>query len=210
MNQENQIKALEKAILDRAHGLADELYAKASNQRDSILRNTSERLHLTEQREVLAAKAIAERTMRRQVQAGELKLQGRLETLRWQLVLEVEQRLQEQMLRFRADQPAYFQWLADMIHEAVMLIPAEPLVAEVNADDLAWLNDRWADISELAAPGRELQLSPVPLNTCGGVRVTTLDNRIRLDNRFEGRLARLGHSIRRTIQQQLFQQSRPT
>lgn len=204
MNEEQQIKGLEKAILDRANGLANELQTKAAHQRDGILRNASERLHLTEQREVLLAKATADRIQRRRVQAGELRLQGRLEQLRWQLVREVEQRLPARLEALRADRAAYLDWLACLIQEAVALIPEGELVAEVNAEDLAWLPEHWAALCARAAPGRALSLDPRPGSGAGGVLLRGSDNRVRLDNRFEGRLARQQRLIRRTIQQQLF------
>jgi V/A-type H+-transporting ATPase subunit E len=203
MNEEQQVRALERAILDRAHGLADELYAKAAHQRDEILRNTAERLHLTEQREVLSAKATAERNLRRQVQAGELKLQGRLEQLRWQLVLELEQRLIERMAHLRADTDAYQAWLEQMIIEAAEQIPGD-LIAELNADDLTRLAPQWADLIQRLLPQRQIRLGAQPIDGIGGVLVSSSDGRIRLDNRFEGRLARRSASIRRAIQQQLF------
>ncbi|MGD8956488.1 MAG: ATPase, partial [Chromatiaceae bacterium] len=66
---QNQLEALEQAIMTRAEELAQEFHDKASRQRDTILRDTAERLKLAEEREVLVAKAEAERHFRRVTQA---------------------------------------------------------------------------------------------------------------------------------------------
>ena len=91
--QDKQLAALEQAIMARAAHLAGEFQEKAERQRDHILRDAAERLHNAEEREVMVAKAEAERLFRRVTQASELKLQGRLDQLRWELVQAVQGRL---------------------------------------------------------------------------------------------------------------------
>ena len=80
---QSQLVALERAIMARAEELAQEFHDKAKRQKDTILRDAAERLHMAEEREVLVAKAEAERHFRRVTQASELKLQARLDQLRW-------------------------------------------------------------------------------------------------------------------------------
>ncbi len=67
MSPEDQVTALEKAILERAQTLADEHSDQARRARERILADSAERLRLMEDREVLVAKARAEREYRRQV-----------------------------------------------------------------------------------------------------------------------------------------------
>ena len=93
----NQVQELEQAILSRAERLATEYRERAHRSRDSILREASERLRLREAREEAIAKALAERTFRQRVQASELKMQSHLDLMRWNLVRDVEQRLEERM-----------------------------------------------------------------------------------------------------------------
>ena len=93
----NQLDALEAAIMARANELAQEFHDKAVRQRDTILRDAADRLHMAEEREVLIAKAEAERHFRRVTQASELKMQSRLDQLRWELVQTVQSRLHERM-----------------------------------------------------------------------------------------------------------------
>lgn len=201
---DEQLAALEQAIMERAEKLAQEFQDKAKRQRDHILRDTAERLHNAEEREVLAAKAEAERHFRRVTQASELKLQGRLDKLRWELVQTVQGRLSERMQALCLDRPSYREWLKKMIHDAVGELPEGELTAEVNADDLSWLGAEWSDLIAQAAPGRSIRLAEKPTWGSGGVRLRTADNRAQVDNRFEGRLARMEAQVQRVILQQLF------
>jgi V/A-type H+-transporting ATPase subunit E len=206
MNQsgDNQLAALEKAIMTRAEELAEEFLDKARRQRDSILREAAERLHLIEEREVLIAKAEAERHFRRVTQAHELKLQGRLDQLRWEMVQTVQARLAEKMQSFTRDRPAYRAWLVDMLREAAAALPPGDLAAEVNSDDHQWMQAEWQTMVAEAAPERNIQLVDTPVWGSGGIRIKTNDNRAQVDNRFEGRVRRLEASIQRVILQQLF------
>lgn len=197
------VNDLEQAIIQRARELADEFRAKAEHRRDTLLRETQEKLHLAEEREVLAAKAEAERTRRRRTQASELRLQGRLDQLRWELVMAIQARLAERMDRLRRDPPAYRAWLENAIREAADLLPGD-LLAEVNEQDHEWLESEWEALVERAAPGRVIRLNPHPTWGSGGVKLRSADNRAQVDNRFEGRLARMETELQRIILERLF------
>jgi V/A-type H+-transporting ATPase subunit E len=201
---DNQLVALEAAIMTRAEDLAEEFHDKAKRQRDAILRDAAERLHLAEEREVLIAKAEAERHFRRVTQARELKLQGRLDQLRWEMVQTVQSRLADRMRKFCADRPAYRAWLVEMLRDATDALPAGELTAEVNSDDHAWMKDEWSAIASEAAPERQIELAENPTWGEGGIKIRTADNRAQVDNRFDGRLRRFESEIQREILQQLF------
>ena len=201
---DQQVRALEDAIMARAEELAQEFRDKAAHQRDTLLRDAAERLHLAEEREVLAAKADAERHFRRVTQASELRLQARLDQLRWELVKTVEGRLRERMDAMRKDRDAYRDWLTAMIREAAEALPDGELGADMDADDLAWVAAEWQELVARAAPERTIKLNERPTTGGGGVRIYSTDNRAQLDNRFEGRLARHRQSIQRAILQRLF------
>ena len=51
-NTDTQLQDLQRAIMARAEELAQEFDDKAKRQRDNILRDAAERLHLAEEREV--------------------------------------------------------------------------------------------------------------------------------------------------------------
>jgi V/A-type H+-transporting ATPase subunit E len=200
----NQLASLEQAIMARAKELAREFHEKANRQRDNILRDAADRLHMAEEREVLVAKAEAERHFRRVTQASELKMQARLDQLRWELVQTVQARLTERMQALRDDRSAYRAWLVEMIRDASALLPAGELTAEVNAEDLNWLAAEWPAMVAEAAPDRSIALGDRPTWGSGGLKLRTKDNRAQIDNRFEGRLTRFEADVQRVILQRLF------
>jgi V/A-type H+-transporting ATPase subunit E len=198
------LDALEDAIMARANELAQEFQDKAVRQRDTILRDAAERLHLAEEREVLIAKAEAERHYRRVTQASELRMQSRLDQLRWEMVQTVQSRLAEKMERMRQDQPTYRSWLITMLADASTLLPEGELHAEANAEDLSWLAGEWDAIVAAAAPDRVVTLNDTATWGSGGLKVKTADKRAQVDNTFEGRLERYQSRIQRVILKQLF------
>ena len=101
--ENSQLQALEDAIMKRAEELAQEFHDKANRQRDIILRDAAEHLQTAEERELMAIKDEAERHFHRVTQAGELKMQSRLDQLRWELVQTVQTRLTEHMKTFCDD-----------------------------------------------------------------------------------------------------------
>lgn len=198
------LDALEQAIRTRAEELAREFHDKAARQRDNILRDTAQRLHLAEEREVLVAKAEAERHYRRVTQARELRLQARLDRLRWEMVQTIQAGLQRKMDALRDDDSAYRAWIIDMLAEAARALPDGELVAAFDNDDFARFSDDWDAMVEAAAPGRRITLAVDESPGGGGVRVRTTDNRAQVDNRFSGRASRFEDDIQRAILQQLF------
>lgn len=201
----NQVEALEKAILDRAERLAAEYRERAARSRDQILREAAERLRQREAREEAIAKALADRVFRQRVQASELRLQTHLDRMRWNLVLDVENRLAERMRAFIADQGAYDAWLKDLIVEAATLIESPAIQINANAHDQRRLFMNWDTIVAALPAGKEAQLAPMDaaIETLGGVLVTSADGRIRVDQTFEGRLERLRPRIQQVILEQL-------
>ncbi len=199
-----QVKELENAILDRARNLAQEFTHKAKRQRDNLLRESKEKLRLTEEREILQAKVDADRQARRRIQASELRLHGRLDQLRWELVQSVQSRLSEHINTLREDRSAYRDWLIAMIAEGASLLPEGELQAEVIADDHSWLEKEWPTIIDQAAPGRHIRLNQQPTWGNGGIRLRNADDTAQVDNRFEGRLSRLEPQIQRVILERLF------
>jgi V/A-type H+-transporting ATPase subunit E len=199
----NQVHELEQAILARAERLAAEYRERAERSRDNVLREAADRLRLREEREEAIAKALGERTFRQQVQASELKMQSHLDRVRWNLVTDVENRLRERMERFRQDEQAYLAALKTYLAQAAAQIESEQLVAEFSPRDHPWLTAQWEDIAMQVAPGKGLRLSPTTIETLGGVRVSSTDGRIRVDNTFEGRLERLRNRVQQVILERL-------
>ncbi len=199
----NQVEELERAILARAQRLANEYRERANRSRDNILREAAEKLRLREQREEAIAKALGERTFRQKVQASEQKMQSHLDRVRWNLVKDVEERLTERMQAFMDDEITYLAHLQGLILQSARVIERDDLIVEANARDLKRLTDHWPQISEAASAGKQLTLAADPIDILGGLIVHSTDNRIRVDNSFEGRLERLRPRIQHTIIERL-------
>lgn len=198
-----QADELEKAILARAERLATEYRERAQRSRDTILREAAEKLRLREQREEAIAKTLGDRAYRQQVQAEELKLQSHLDLVRWNLVRDVEANLADQMRAHAKDRDAYLKTLTAFIAAALAEIEHEEVEVRANSADLKLLEAQWASIIAALPKRTQPKLGDEPIETIGGVMVESCDGRIRVDNTFEGRLARLRSRLQQVILERL-------
>ena len=204
MEAEAQVSQLEAALLRQAESLAREQRQSAELARMRIMKESSERLKLAEERAVSAAKSEAERMVRRQVQAVETRLAADLDRLRWALT---EATLCGVRLAFQelvADDRRYFPLLERWLAKAVEELPPGALVAEVRPADQPRLLASWAEIAERAAPGRPITLSVHSQISAGGIRVRLANNRARIDQTFEARQERLADELARVAMERLF------
>ncbi len=200
-----RLSDLESALLQRARTLADEYLAHARRTRDQIIADANERLRLREEREILAAKALAERTYRQRVQANEIRQQEELDRVRWALVRQVIDVLPARLAQVAEDERRYLPLLARYLAHAAQAIERDALVAELNACDHARLAKRWEAFCREAGVQKNIALAPEPLaNSQGGVRVRSADGKIGVDNTFEGRLERMQDDLHRVVTERLF------
>jgi V/A-type H+-transporting ATPase subunit E len=199
----NQVEALEKAIIERAEQMAKECHSRADAGRKNILREASDRLHLREEKETLLAKSQADRAYLRKVQADELKLQSKMDHMRWNLVQVVVDRLKQRMQGLFKDKVQYFKLLQDLLQQAAEQIDVEELIVIVNPEDHHRLKPQWNQLTGNLAAGKRFQLQEQTLNTQGGCLVTTADKRIQIDHTFEGRLARLERKVHQALVERL-------
>lgn len=204
MNAERVIDDLETALLERAHKLADEYLQRARQSRDQVIQEENERLRLREEREVLAAKAMAERAYRRQVQANELKLQEDLDRFRWGIAQEVLGQIAARLQPMLDDDSSYLPVLRAMLGRAAASIPEQTLVAELNERDHQRLASQWDAFIAEAAAGKQVSLSDEICQCMGGVRVRNVDNTIQVDNTFDGRIERFREQIDNVLMERLF------
>lgn len=186
----------------RAQKLADQFAEQAQRTHDAILRDAAERVRQREQREESVARAMGDRHYRQRVQAAELKLQSNLDRVRWNLVRGVEARLEERMHAFIEDEAGYLAYLHGLVREAAVQFESDSLTVRANADDRERLAACWEEI-RADLPGKTLTLDEEPLATLGGVLLLSADGRIRVDNTFEGRLARLRPRLQQVILERL-------
>lgn len=204
MSSEFQARELEAALLARARTLVHEHLKKGSEERSRILAECDSRLRLKEEKEILFAKADADRLYRQRVQAAEIRMQGELDRLRWTLVQAVMDQVTARIKVLVQDEKVYLPVLAGYLFHACRSIGADELAAELNALDHQRLAPRWEAFAREAAPGRRVMLWPAPLPASGGVIVRDRDNRIRIDHTFEGRLERLQEPLYQAVLEELF------
>lgn len=203
MNQDEQARELINSLFARARSLAHEHLSNAQNARSRIVSEANDRLRLKEEREILSAKALAERTFQRRVQAAEVRLQGEIDRLRWTLVQGVVGEARARFIAFAAEDGPYREWVSRRMREAAARLPEGRLVARMNAEDRARIAHAWGSVVD-AAPGRTVALSPESLGVAAGFMLYTEDGRIRVDETLEGRLERLEAELHRTVMQHLF------
>jgi V/A-type H+-transporting ATPase subunit E len=204
MDAEVQVTQLEQALIHQAETLAREQRQNAESAKARILNEASERIKLAEDREVLAAKAEAERLVRRHTQAAETRMAAELDRLRWALT---EATLSSVKLAFQElvdDDGRYLPVLEQLLAAAVRALPEGDLVAEVRGSDQSRLAPVWAGMVARAAPGRKVELSTHGLVSEGGLRVRLADNRAQLDQTFEARQSRLAEELARVAMERLF------
>jgi V/A-type H+-transporting ATPase subunit E len=207
MTEATDISGLEAALAARAQKMADEHIASAHQARERILADTRQRLRIEEEREVLAAKARAERAYQQKVQAAELDLRAELDRLRWELADGALAKLHTRLAALADDEARYLPLLLNYLREAAQAIERDELMAQVNARDLQRLQPDWERYAAEAAPGKRLMLSPQALDCIGGVLVSSTDQDIRCDNTFEGRMERLDETLQGAIAERLMPQS---
>lgn len=204
MNTRVGIDDLESALLARAQALADEHLVNARRACDQIINDANEHLRLREEREILAAKTQAERTYRQRVQAAEIKHQEELDRLRWNLVRGVVEKLPRELEKIAADENTYLPLLRRFLVRAVTAIEDPEIMAAVNARDHERLGRKWETFVREAGVARRVMLAPEPIPCIGGVQLRNLDDTIRIDNTFEGRLERMQELLHQVVMERLF------
>lgn len=204
MNPRAGIGELEAALLARAKALAEEQLVNARRTCDQIVGDANEHLRLREEREIHAAKTQAERNYRQRVQAAEIKHQVELDRLRWDLVRGVVERLPRELEKMAADEKTYLPLLRRSLARAVTAIEDPEIVAAVNARDHERLAENWDAFVREAGVTRHVRLAPEPIVCIGGVQVRNVDDTIRIDNTFEGRLERLQEELHQAVMERLF------
>lgn len=199
MSDEDDISGLATALSERARKLSEEKIVNGRQTRELMLAETRRRLQIELEHEELTAKARAERISRQRVQAAELELRAGQDRLRWELINAVFPKLYESLSALVEDEAHYIPLLRNYLRECAEAIERDELVAQFNARDLQRLQKDWVQFASEAAPGKRVTLSPDPLNSIGGVLITSADRSIRFDNTFEGRMERRTEILQSTI-----------
>ena len=206
MTSPSSVDELKQAILKQAEDIAGEYRERAEQARENILKEARERLHLREEHETKIGRTLADKEYSRRIQANELKLHRKLDMLRWSMVDTVMQSIKGRFNKFMEyEYDNYIEVLGKWTRDGCNLINEKQLVAEVNNRDYRYLKENWDDFSSKYVPKHiAVELIESDCETLGGIRVRTPDNRIRLDNCYEGRMERLKPELQQCIMHRLF------
>jgi len=204
MDTDRQISQLEDALMRQAETLAREQLQHAEVLRARILAEAADKLKIAEERELLAARAEAERMVRRHAQSAETRLAAELDRLRWALTEATLAGVRIAFQELVAEDARYLSAIEAWLAAAARELPPGDLIAEVRADDERRLAAVWPELSARAAPGRQVAMRAHHHVSEGGVRVRLADNRAQLDQTFEARQERLAEELARVAMERLF------
>lgn len=195
---------LEAALLARARTLASEFQAAARLLSSQITATANERLRRLEENEVSAARAEADRLYRQRVQGAAIQLRGDLDRKRWRLVQAIMEQLPNALDRVVANETTYLGLLSRYLADAAATIECDHLVAAFNARDRARVAGHWDQFCHQAGVTKQVTLDDTVITCTGGIRVSSSDDRIRVDHTFEGRMERFSGLLYQTIIEKLF------
>ena len=87
---------------------------------------------------------------------------------------------------------------------AARSIDRRDLVVEMNARDLKRFDGQFDALAHSAAPEARIELSREPIDCLGGLVVQSADERIRVDDTFDGRMRLLARRLDEIIMDTLF------
>ncbi len=200
----NQVRALQDAIIKRAHELNEEHINQGQMTRSRIMEDARAKLKLMEQKELLAAKENAEREFQRRVQASEIQLQASLDRNRWGLVQAVMDKVHQQIEQISADSSSYDPVFKQLLEKGAKALGQEHQIAMLNHRDRKKYQPVW---DKMIQPlGISIELSDELCDCSGGLRLVSADGSMMVDNTFEGIVSRHHDELLQTIFERLFSQ----
>ena len=198
----NQVRALQEAIIQRAHELNSEHINQGQMTRARIMEDARARVKLMEQKELLAAKENAEREYQRRLQASEIKLQASLDRHRWGLVQTVMDKVQQQISQISQDKARYEPVFNSLLENGAKALGESEQIAMLNHRDRKNFAAVW---EKMTAPlGVNITLSDELCDCSGGLRLVSSDGKMMVDNTFEGIISRHQDDLLQTIFERLF------
>lgn len=197
-----QVRALQDAIIKRAHELTEEHINQGQMTRNRIMEDARAKVKLMEQKELLAAKDNAERSYQRRVQASEIKLQAELDRNRWGLVQSVMHNVNKQVAEITRDSDAYDPVFMHLLEKGVEAMGQSKLIAMVNHNDGQKYAPHWAKMTSHIDVS--IELSGQYCDCSGGVKLLSVGADMMVDNTFEGIIARRQDELMQIIFERLF------
>lgn len=195
---------LEGLLHAQAMSLAQRHLEKGREASEQITRDMQAKLRQLAAGEELRFQIEAEQLCRQIMQASRLRTDAELDRLRWTLTQGVLAEVRARLAKLAEDPKKYQRVLRSYLAEAASVIPGDTLTAELRPEDIERLRPTSDSLVEEAAPGRRVTLSPLSDPASGGMRVRNEDGSLRVDNTFEGRMARMENEVLAAIMDTLF------
>lgn len=195
---------LEGLLYAQAMNMAEEHMERGRQASEQIKRETQAGLQRLKEGEELRYQLEAEQLCRQILQTSKLRLDTELDRLRWAMVQDVLAEVRKRLNRLPQHPDRYHKILERFLAEAASAMPEGDLVAELDPRDIESLRGIWDSLVQRAAPGRKVSLVSLAEHTGGGMMVRTADGRLRVNNTFDGRLARMQDEMLGTIVDKLF------
>lgn len=205
VTEQQQVKALQQAILRRAHQFADEHVQQGAMTRNKIIEDVREKIKLMEQKELLLAKVRADREYHRLVQASELSIQAELDRNRWGLVQSVMRNVVDELNRVHQDHQQYLVMFKKLFSQGATSMGKIPMLAMINSEDLTLFADNWGTlVRECCGDKYDIELSTDACPCSGGLKLVARSGDVMVDYTFEGIVTRREAELRRLIFERLF------
>ncbi len=202
---QEQVQALQQAILQRAHQFAEEHVQQGTVTRSKIIEDVREKIKLMEQKELLSAKVHADREYNRLVQASELRIQAELDRNRWGLVQAVMRNVVDELDRVHNDHQQYLVIFKKLVKQGAASMGQIPMLAAINSEDLTLFADNWKTlVSECCGDKYDIELSRDACDCSGGLKLIARSGDVMVDYTFEGIVIRREAELRRLIFERLF------
>lgn len=203
--EQEQVQALQKAILQRAGQFAREHVQQGAMTRSKIIEDVREKIKLMEQKELLSAKVHADREYHRLVQASELRTQAELDRNRWGLVQTVMQNVVDELDRVHNDHQQYLVIFKKLVQQGAACMGQIPMLAAINSEDLTLFGDNWGTlVRECCGDKYDIELSRDACLCSGGLKLIARSGDVMVDYTFEGIVTRREAELRRLIFERLF------
>jgi len=204
MSAQLKVEDLEKALMQRASDLADEYLQRAKRSHDHFINDANERLQLREEKEIMTAKMLAESIYRSRVQSSELKVQKKLDQLRWQLIKDVIHQVKEKAIKIIKDQQQYTRLIIEFIQYGCTVIDDKNCLVEFNQPDYQLMSLQWKNIIQQVNSDKNIECSKQTHHLSGGIIMYNQTRSVRIDNTFEGRIDRLSDNIHQLVAEHFF------
>ena len=203
--EQEQVQALQQAILKRAHQFASEHVQQGTMTRNKIIEDVREKIKLMEQKELLLAKIHADREYHRLVQASELRTQAELDRNRWGLVQSVMRNVVDELDLVHKDHQQYLVIFKKLVQQGAASMGQIPMLAAINSEDLTLFADNWETmVKECCGDKYDIELSNEACPCSGGLKLIARSGDVMVDYSFEGIVSRREAELRRLIFERLF------